>query len=54
MKTGPIGGGIMAAFVYEYIFRALRPEEVEAKAIALEKKAREKEVNKENSVAPEV
>jgi len=51
---GPMGGAICAAGVYEYIFRALRPDGIEAQALARERKSREGETHKENGVAPEV
>ena len=51
---GPMGGAVTAAAVYQHIFRALRPDEVVAAEIALERKTREREANKESSIPPPV
>jgi len=45
---GPIGGGIVAAAIYQHVFRALRPDEVEAAESKRDKKIREMEANKEH------
>jgi len=45
---GPIGGGLVAAAIYQHVFRALRPDEVEAAEIMRDKKIREMEASKEH------
>jgi len=51
--VGPIGGALVAAVLYENIFRSLRPDELEAAQIAKQLRAREDE-EKESTIPPPV
>lgn len=50
---GPVAGGVIAALVYEHVFRQLRPDEVEALEAEMQLRQREREA-KENGGSPAV
>jgi aquaporin related protein len=52
--VGPIGGAVTAAAVYQGVFRASRPDEIEAVDLALERKSRDREAVKINGAVPPV
>jgi len=50
---GPIGGAVSAALLYTYVFRALRPDEIETLEAEMQLKQREQEA-KESGANPSV